>query len=44
MQIVKFVGVAAVAGASSTGGDAQIPMALFIQAWDAGGELMAVTS
>lgn len=29
---------------SSTGRDAQVPMALFIQAWDASGELMAVTT
>ena len=29
---------------SSTGADAQVPMALFIQAWDASGELMAVTT
>ena len=29
---------------SSQGRDAQIPMALFVQAWDASGRLMAVTN
>jgi hypothetical protein len=29
---------------SSTGADAQVPMALFLQAWDTSGDLMAVTT